>query len=390
MPKLNLDMSRGKPCAEQLALSDAMLAVPAEMLMKTPAGVDARNYAVLDGIDEMKTFLGELMDIPAKNISVGGNSSLNLMFDAIARYMVFGTGNGETPWGQQGKLKWICPVPGYDRHFGITELFGFEMVCVPMTAAGPDMDMVEQLVKDPSVKGMWNIPKYQNPTGITYSDETVRRIANLKPAASDFRVFWDNAYFAHDIYETQDSLLNIFTECEKAGNPDLPLIFSSLSKVTFPGAAISCLASSDNNLAHIRKILSMQTIGSDKVNQLRHLRFFDFSTENFYAHMKKMGEVIRPKFDAVLEILDRRLKGVASWTVPNGGYFVSIDLPNGTAKSVVAKCKEQGVIFTPAGATFPYGDDPNDSNIRIAPTVPPTGELVQAMEVFCDCVLECK
>ena len=388
MPKLNLDMSRGKPCVEQLALSDEMLALPPETLVKTPGGIDTRNYSVLDGIDEMKTFLGKLLDIPAKNISVGGNSSLNLMFDAIARNMIFGVGGGGTPWGQQGKLKWICPVPGYDRHFSITELFGFEMVCVPMTPSGPDMDMVEQLVKDPSVKGMWNIPKYQNPTGITYSDETVSRIANLNPSASDFRVFWDNAYFAHDIYETGDNLLNVFTEAEKAGNQDMVYIFTSLSKVTFPGAAVSCLAASDNNLAHIRKVLSIQTIGTDKVNQLRHLRLFDLDTDNFYAHMKKLGEVIRPKFDAVLEILERRLKGVAIWTVPSGGYFVSVDLPKGTAKSVVAKCKEQGVIFTPAGATFPYGADPNDSNIRIAPTVPPLDELTQAMEVFCDCVLE--
>ena len=384
---LNLDMSRGKPCAEQLALSDAMLALPLDMIIKTPGGIDTRNYAVLDGIDEMKAFFGKLLDVPAKNISVGGNSSLSLMFDAIARMMTFGAGGGATPWGQQGALKWICPVPGYDRHFAITGLFGFEMICVPMTSVGPDMDMVEHLVKDPAVKGMWNIPKYQNPTGITYSDETVRRIANLKPAASDFRVFWDNAYFAHDIYDTGDSLLNIFAEAKKAGNTDMILLFTSLSKVTFPGAAVSCLAASDNNLAFIRKILSLQTIGTDKVNQLRHLRFFDFNTENLYAHIKKMGGIVRPKFDAVLEILDRRLKGIAKWTQPNGGYFISVNLPKGTAKSVVAKCKEQGVIFTPAGATFPNGFDPGDSNIRIAPTVPPADELVQAMEVFCDQVL---
>ena len=382
---LNLDMSRGKPSAEQLNLSMGMMDVlTSDTDLICQEGVDCRNYGVLDGITEAKQLLADMMEVPKQNIIIFGNSSLNVMYDQIARAMTHGV-LGSTPWAKLDKVKFLCPVPGYDRHFAITEYFGIEMINVPMTATGPDMDVVEKLVaEDDAIKGIWCVPKYSNPQGITYSDETVRRFARLKPAAEDFRIYWDNAYGIHHLYEDkQDQLIEILEECEKAGNPNLAYKFSSTSKISFPGSGIAAIASSDENLAEIRKQMQVQTIGHDKVNQLRHARFFG-DINGMVEHMKKHADILRPKFDAVLETLDRELGGleIGSWIAPRGGYFISFDSMEGCAKAIVAKAKEAGLIMTGAGATFPYGKDPKDCNIRIAPSFPTVEELAQASEIF--------
>ena len=382
---LNLDMSRGKPSAEQLNLSMGMMDVlTSDTDLICQEGVDCRNYGVLDGITEAKQLLADMMEVPKQNIIIFGNSSLNVMYDQIARAMTHGV-LGSTPWAKLDKVKFLCPVPGYDRHFAITEHFGIEMINVPMTATGPDMDVVEKLVaEDDAIKGIWCVPKYSNPQGITYSDETVRRFARLKPAAEDFRIYWDNAYGIHHLYEDkQDQLIEILEECEKAGNPNLAYKFSSTSKISFPGSGIAAIASSDENLAEIRKQMQVQTIGHDKVNQLRHARFFG-DINGMVEHMKKHADILRPKFDAVLETLDRELSGleIGSWIAPRGGYFISFDSMEGCAKAIVAKAKEAGLVMTGAGATFPYGKDPKDSNIRIAPSYPTLEDLKVAAEIF--------
>lgn len=382
---LNLDMSRGKPSAEQLNLSMGMMDVlTSDTDLICQEGVDCRNYGVLDGITEAKQLLADMMEVPKQNIIIFGNSSLNVMYDQIARAMTHGV-LGSTPWAKLDKVKFLCPVPGYDRHFAITEHFGIEMINVPMTATGPDMDIVEKLVaEDDAIKGIWCVPKYSNPQGITYSDETVRRFARLKPAAMDFRIYWDNAYGIHHLYEDkQDQLIEILEECEKAGNPNLAYKFSSTSKISFPGSGIAAIASSDENLAEIRKQMQVQTIGHDKVNQLRHARFFR-DINGMVEHMRKHADILRPKFDAVLETLDRELGGleIGSWIAPRGGYFISFDSMEGCAKAIVAKAKEAGLVMTGAGATFPYGKDPKDSNIRIAPSYPTLEDLKVAAEIF--------
>lgn len=382
---LKLDMSRGKPSKAQLDLSNGMMDIlNSDSDMRCETGVDCRNYGVMDGIPEARRLLADMSEVPEKNILIYGNSSLNVMFDTVARAMSMGV-CGHTPWGLQGQVKFLCPVPGYDRHFGITEFFGIEMINVPLYTTGPDMDMVEELVsKDPMIKGIWCVPKYSNPTGISYSDETVRRFAHLKPAAPDFRIFWDNAYSIHHLYDDdQDVILELLTECEKAGNPDLVYKFISTSKVSFPGSGIAAMAASEANLADARKAMFYQTIGHDKLNQLRHVRFFK-DMDGIRAHMKKHADILRPKFEAVLNTLDRELGGleIGSWVRPKGGYFIAFDSLEGCAKKIVAKAKEAGVTMTGAGATFPYGKDPKDSNIRIAPSFPEPEELALAAEIF--------
>ena len=386
---LALDMSRGKPAAAQLDISMPMMNIlDADTVLKTEAGMDCRNYGVLDGIPEAKELMAAMMNAKPEQVIVYGNSSLNIMYDTVARSMIHGV-CGETPWCKLDKVKFLCPVPGYDRHFAITESFGIEMINIPMSEDGPDMDMVEKYVnEDASVKGIWCVPKYANPLGLSYSDETVRRFAALKPAAKDLRIFWDNAYCVHHIYEDkQDEILNIMEECEKAGNPDMVYQFASTSKVTFPGSGIAALSTSVKNVADIKEKLTIQTIGHDKINQLRHVKFLK-DAEGIRAHMAKQAEVIRPKFEAVLNVLNSELGGlgIASWTNPNGGYFISFETLEGCAKEVVGKCKEAGVVMTGAGATFPYGKDPKDSNIRIAPTLPTPEELSQAADLFVLCV----
>ena len=349
---------------------------------KNISGIDCRNYGGLDGLAELKNLFAELLELEPDQIIVGGNSSLNMMFDTIAQAMTHGMG-GE-PWGKQDGLKFLCPVPGYDRHFAITEYFGFELIPVETDENGPNMDMVEELVKDEKVKGIWCVPKYSNPEGITYSDEVVRRMANLKPKAGDFRIFWDNAYVVHDLYEEGDSLLNIYTECVKAGNPDLPIIFTSTSKITFPGAGVAAQAASPNNVSLLKGRMKFQTIGPDKLNQLRHARMFRTAAD-VKAHMKKHADILRPKFDAVLSELDTQLSdtGIARWTNPKGGYFISLYVLEGCASRVEQLCANAGMILTPAGATYPYGKDSKDSNLRIAPSYPSVEEIKKASQVLC-------
>ena len=386
---LKLDMSRGKPSIDQLDLSMGMLDVlTSDMDLTCEDGTDCRNYGVLDGISEAKELLADMMEVAPDHIIIYGNSSLNVMYDTVSRSMTHGV-MGNTPWCKLDKVKFLCPVPGYDRHFAITEYFGIEMINIPMTSTGPDMDMVEELVaSDDSIKGIWCVPKYSNPQGISYSDQTVRRFARLKPAAPDFRIYWDNAYTIHHLYDMdQDHLIEILAECKRAGNPDMVYKFASTSKISFPGSGIAAIAASQNNLVDIKKQLRIQTIGHDKVNQLRHVRFFG-DIHGMVEHMRKHADILRPKFEAVLETLDRELEGlgIGTWTTPKGGYFISFDSLDGCAKAIVGKCKKAGLVMTGAGATYPYGKDPHDSNIRIAPSYPPLNDLKQAMELFALCV----
>lgn len=381
---LKLDMSRGKPACEQLNLSNAILTMPLDNYT-TSEGIDVRNYGILDGIKEMKELFSGLLDIPEKNIIVGGSSSLNLMYDCIARLYIFGAG-GSTPWGRC-KTKIVCPVPGYDRHFSICEEFGFEMITVPMTPTGPDMDKVEALVKDdPDVKGILCVPLYSNPDGICYSDETVERLAKMETAAKDFKIIWDNAYGVHHVYK-ETKLANIFELCSKYGTQDRVIYFFSTSKITFPGSGVAMMAAGDNYVAEIKKHFGIQTIGHNKINQLRTVNFFR-TPEGLLEHMKNLGAMLRAKFDIVLNTLDKEIAstGLLKWQKPNGGYFVSVFTLPGCAKETVRLAKECGLILTNAGATYPYGKDPDDSNIRIAPSYPTCDELQSAMNVFCICL----
>jgi len=386
---LKLDMSRGKPAATQLDISMGLMDVlNSESVLKAEDGLDCRNYGVLDGIPEAKALMGEMMGVSPENVIICGNASLTIMYDTIARSMTHGV-LGSTPWCKLDKVKFLCPVPGYDRHFAITKHFGIEMINIPMTVTGPDMDMVEKLVsEDESIKGIWCVPKYSNPQGISYSDETVKRFAALKPAAKDFRIFWDNAYVIHHLYEdNQTEILEILSECEKAGNPDMVYEFASTSKVSFAGSGIAAIASSKANLDGIRASMTIQTIGYDKINQLRHVKYFK-NLDGLKAQMKKHADQMRPKFEAVIEVLERELNGleIGSFVKPYGGYFISFDAMEGCAKKIVAKCKEAGVVLTNAGATFPYGIDPKDSNIRIAPSFPTPEEMATATDLFVLCV----
>lgn len=386
---LKLNMSRGKPGVSQLKLSMPMLdVINSQSDMKTVLGNDTRNYGDLDGIGECRKLMADMMGVKKDNVVVCGNSSLNIMYDTVSRSMIKGV-NGSTPWAKLDNVKFLCPVPGYDRHFKITEYFGIEMINIPLYDDGPDMDMVEQYVNnDPAVKGIWCVPKYSNPTGISYSDEVVKRFANLNPAAEDFRIYWDNAYCIHHLYsDRQDEILNILEECEKAGNPNMVYIFASTSKISFPGSGVSAVASSLENIEFIESQMTIQTIGHDKINQLRHARFFK-DIDGLKEHMVKHADLLRPKFEAVINVLEQELDGlgIGTWTKPYGGYFISFDSMEGCAKEIVAKCKEAGVVLTGAGATYPYGKDPKDCNIRIAPSFPTPEEMEMATNLFVLCV----
>lgn len=388
---LQLNMARGKPEPAQLDLAKDMLSiVDAETVCKSESGDDCRNYGVMEGIIEARKLMAEIMEVKPEQVVVFGNASLNIMYDTVARSMLHGV-NGSTPWCKLDKVKFLCPVPGYDRHFAVTESFGIEMVNVPLLEDGPDMDLVEKLVsEDASIKGIWCIPKYSNPTGVSYSDETVRRFANLKPAAEDFRIYWDNAYCVHHLYEEadkQDQILNILDECEKAGNPDMAYMFASTSKITFAGAGISAMASSADNMAWVKKTMTVQTIGHDKVNQLRHVKFLK-DRAGVDAHMMKHAAILRPKFELVEKMFETEIAplGIGSWIAPRGGYFISFESLEGCAKNIVAKAKAAGVVLTGAGAPFPYGKDPKDSVIRLAPSFPNLEELETATKIFICCV----
>ena len=377
---LSIDMSRGKPGADQLDISDGMLKVFDDGDFKCESGIDVRNYGLLDGIPECKKLFADLLEVKPENVIVGGNSSLSMMFDFVSQCMY--NGAGFTPWAQQGKVKFLCPCPGYDRHFAICEFFGIEMINIPMTAEGPDMNAIEEAVKDSSVKGMFCVPKYSNPQGITFSAETVKRIANLTPAANDFRIIWDNAYCVHDLTDTTDDLVNIFDVLPER-NADMVIEVASTSKISYPGAGVACLVSSVNNIKAILKRLTIQSISYDKVNMLRHVKFFK-NVDGIKEHMKLHAKILKPKFDAVLDTLNSDLNGlgIAEWNVPNGGYFISLDVTGGSASRIGVLCKEAGVTLTNVGATFPYGKDPSDSNIRIAPTFPTPEVLMKAVKVL--------
>lgn len=386
---LKLDMSRGKPSPAQLDMGMGLMdALNSGTILNASDGTDCRNYGILDGLPESKKLMADIMEVEPEEVMVLGNASLPIMYDTVSRSMTHGV-CGSTPWCQLDKVKFLCPVPGYDRHFAITEYFGIEMINIPMSLEGPDMDMVEELVNsDPAVKGIWCVPKYSNPQGISYSDETVKRFAALKPAAEDFRIYWDNAYAVHHLYEDkQDHILNILDECEKAGNPDMAFMFASTSKISFSGSGIAAVASSIKNLTWMRKSITLQTIGYDKINQLRHVKYFK-DMEGIKAHMKKHADIMRPKFEAVLDILEKNLAGlgVGSWVAPHGGYFISFDAMEGCAKAIVERCKGAGITLTGAGATYPYQKDPKDSNIRIAPSFPSPEEMAAAAEIFTLCV----
>ena len=387
--ELKLDMSRGKPCLDQLDLSMGLMdSLNSHADLSCDDGTDCRNYGMLEGISEARELIGDMMENDPRNILIYGNSSLNVMYDQISRSYTHGV-MGNTPWCRLDKIKWLCPVPGYDRHFSITEYFGFEMIPVPMSPTGPDMDMIEKLVsEDKAIKGIWCVPKYSNPQGYSYSDETVRRFARLKPAAGDFRIYWDNAYGIHHLYDDhQDYLIEILAECKRAGNPDLVYKFSSTSKITFPGSGIAAIATSPNNLEEIKSQLKRQTIGHDKVNQLRHVRFFK-DIHGMVEHMRRHADVIRPKFEAVESIFEENLGslGIAEWTKPNGGYFISFDGMEGTARLIIDRAMKAGVKLTPAGSTWPNHKDPYDSNIRIAPTYPTLEDITTAAKLFTICV----
>lgn len=377
---LKLNISRGVPSTAQLDLTSDLLAMTD---YKSADGMDCRNYGCLDGIPEAKKLFGDMLGANPDNTIVCGNSSLNIMYFMVSLAITNGILDGE-PW-QRGKVKFLCPSPGYDRHFAICESLGIEMIPIPMNDDGPDMDMIETAVKDESVKGCWCVPQYSNPGGVVFSDEVVKRFANLKPAAKDFRIFWDNAYALHHLTDTPKMILNIIEESEKAGNPNIAYVFGSTSKISFSGAGIGCVAMSKENAESIKKSLGISTIGYDKLNQLRHVKFFkDYN--GLVSHMEKHKAIIKPKFDTVLDVLEKELSGYGSWSKPDGGYFISYDAPAGTAKRAVELAKEAGIIMTPAGATFPYSKDINNSNIRICPTFPPLDELRQAMELLAICV----
>ena len=384
---LSLDMSRGKPGFDNMDLSEKMFdLVGNDTGFKNISGIDCRNYGGLDGLTEMKDLFAEILDLKPEQIIVGGNSSLNMMFDTIAQAMTHGMGGA--PWYECKERKFLCPVPGYDRHFAIAQYFGFKLIPIAMDENGPDMDEVEKWVKDETVKGIWCVPKYSNPQGYTYSEETVKRFARLKPAAPDFRLYWDNAYSVHHLYDDdQDFCLEILAECAKAGNPDLVYKFTSTSKISFPGSGVAAIATSKNNVADILKQLTLQTIGHDKVNQLRHVRYFH-DLNGIHEHMKKHAAILRPKFELLYDLFNKELAGtgIAEWTTPKGGYFISFNSMEGCAKKIVQMAKEAGVVLTAAGATYPYGKDPQDSNIRIAPSYPTVEDLAKAGELFVLCV----
>ncbi len=380
---LSLDMSRGKPGPDQMDVSNCLFdMIKSDGDFRNVSGIDCRNYGGLIGLIELRALFAEIMGVDSTQVMVGGNSSLNMMFDVISQGMTHGFA-GCKPWLLEGGTKFICLTPGYDRHFAIAEYFGMELISVPLNDDGPDMDLVEEYVKDEKVKGMFCVPKYSNPTGIVYSDDIVRRIASMKPAAKDFRIIWDNAYAIHGFCEKEDELLSIYGECEQRGSEDMVLIFASTSKVSFPGAGVAALAASPANLAELQHRMSYQTIGPDKLNQLRHARAFK-TMDDLKAHMRRHAAILKPKFDTVLSVLDKRLSGlgIAQYTRPTGGYFISLQVPNGTAKRVVELCKNAGLVLTPAGATYPYGVDPDDSNIRIAPSYPLIPELKSASELL--------
>lgn len=386
---LDLNMARGKPSKAQLDMSmDILDALSSKDNAITESGIDSRNYGDLTGIPEAKQLMADVMGTDPQNVIVFGNASLPIMYDTVARSYCFGV-NGSTPWCKLDKVKWLCPVPGYDRHFAITEQFGIEMITIPMNSEGPDMELVKKYVEeDETVKGIWCVPKYSNPTGITFSDSVVRAFAALKPAAEDFRIFWDNAYAVHDLYEDKkDELIDILSECALNGNEDMVYEFCSTSKVSFAGAGIAAMATSEKNRKWVESTMTIQTIGYDKMNQLRHVRYFK-DIDGLKVHMKKHADMLRPKFEAVLKCFESELGGldIATWTEPKGGYFISFDAMEGCAKEIVAKCKEAGVTLTGAGATYPYKKDPKDSNIRIAPSFPTPEEMELASRVFVLCV----
>ena len=379
---LNIDMTRGKPCKEQLDLSMPMMdALNSKAELKDSEGFDCRNYGKLDGLKECKKLLADMIEVDDENIIIFGNSSLHVMYECLADSFLYGV-LGNTPWSKLDHIKWLCPVPGYDRHFAMCEALGIEMINIPMDSKGPDMDLIEKYIKDSSVKGIWCVPKYSNPDGTTYSEEVVKRFARLKPAAKDFRIYWDNAYSVHHLYEEdQDFLLEIINECKKVGNPDLVYKFTSTSKISFPGSGIAALAASPNNIASIKEHLKYKTIGYDKVNQLRHVRFFK-DLNGVKEQMRKHADILRPKFELVNEMLEKELKGIATWTKPKGGYFVSLYV-DGKAKEVIDKCKTCGVKLTEAGCAYPYHKDPSNAHIRIAPSYLSLDEIKLAMEVIC-------
>lgn len=388
---LKYDMTRGKPSVKQLSLSDEMMSEEYLGDRKSANGFDCRNYGILEGIPEMREWFAQIFGVPADQVIASGNSSLNLMYDLVSAFLLLGTGNGSKPWVAQGNIKFICPVPGYDRHFGITEKLGIQMINVNILPDGPDMDEIERLVKnDSSIKGMWSVPKYSNPTGVIYSDEVIRRLAAMECAADDFRIFWDDAYTVHMLEGRPAEQLNLIQACAQEGHPDRAIVIASTSKITYPGAGVAAIASSRDNIGWLKSIFSAQTIGPNKINQLRHVRFLK-DYEHLIAHMQKHAEILKPKFDSVIEILEEELgsAGILTWSNPKGGYFISVDTLCHCAAEVVAMAKECGVQFTAAGATFPYGRDPENKNIRIAPSMPPVEELREAIRVFCVCVKIC-
>ena len=379
---LILDLSRGKPNSEQLDIADGLLGMKLTRADYISDGIDCRNYGLLDGTAEAKKLFGDLLSLDPESIIVGGNSSLQLMYDSLSRAMLFGTCDSDRPWCMEHGLKWICIAPGYDRHFKITEALGFELLTVPMTESGPDMDEVERLVKDPMVKGIWCVPKFSNPTGNTYSDETVRRLASMECGAKDFRIYWDNAYAVHSFTDEDDKLLDIFAEAKRAGNDNRVLYFASTSKITLPGSGVAIVSASEANLKNIRAFMGIQTIGYDKINQIRHVRYFK-NAEGIRSHMKHLGEAIKRKFDITLSVLEELDGlGIAEWTKPHGGYFVSLDVTGGSAKRVYELVKNAGVTLTQVGATYPYGIDPEDKNLRLAPTYPSDADLKLACEIL--------